>query len=561
MARGLTERAQVFRETWLAPSGGWLADVTMYLSDLTGVWDLTILAGIFAGSWITIRTSPMEIALILGLGFDLTIPLQYQYDKVAQRRHASHLENYWPVLTIGCVAEGLCFFLLHPDLFTLVVCIKTTFMMTAWLGKDQEGLRVPRRSSRQRQPPGDHKVTHDGAGRSDEDPKVRRTRDVRSGGRPGRGLPSRSNSDPGDQRRRRKSSRENESDSESPSSPESDSSTADAADRPNHSKAHSSSSTTPSAPPNMPDCINVRSPYKYLNRAGYTDPAIAGMILAMNNADEETAKKNMRTWAKERDKQTIARRNKQYAERAKKAGWPGEINQGGGVKKTARNKPDSKPNAKPEPKTQTKLALPVESVRKVEAALKKTRLPAENQKAILNMLKNPKDERELEEVKAALKQIGIPIAPPGYGEPDGMGGYRDIVLRPKDVQALMRKAKKYDVISKSEGEKWERYLSEPRSRNEIERKVIPFAKRADQYIGDGYVGGGRHRLKPEKVLDLVSDLKKRLGVSQGMAEHMILNAINQERLEDGQAIIERWMSSGFTDGEYARIHKSLPDWA
>jgi hypothetical protein len=44
---------------------------------VTGLSDYFLLGVIFVGSWCILRLAEREIALILGLGFDLTIPLQH----------------------------------------------------------------------------------------------------------------------------------------------------------------------------------------------------------------------------------------------------------------------------------------------------------------------------------------------------------------------------------------------------------------------------------------------------------------------------------------------------
>lgn len=112
-----------------------------------------VLSALFIMAWATIRLSPKEISLILGNVFDVTIPLQHQRksdEYLAARRpdqcpvsenrkvrdlHASHLAGYWPALYCGLAMEVAGYFLVHPDLFTLVVCVKTTTMTIIWLGR------------------------------------------------------------------------------------------------------------------------------------------------------------------------------------------------------------------------------------------------------------------------------------------------------------------------------------------------------------------------------------------------------------------------------------------
>ena len=54
-------------------------------------------------------------------------------------QHKAHLDGYWPILTFGTVVEVLCFFLVHPELLTLIVCIKTMLLLAIWLGRRKDG--------------------------------------------------------------------------------------------------------------------------------------------------------------------------------------------------------------------------------------------------------------------------------------------------------------------------------------------------------------------------------------------------------------------------------------
>lgn len=52
-----------------------------------------------------------------------------------------YLNSYWPLFAIATLGEFACFLLVHPGLFTLVTCLKTTLLTAAWLGK-KDGERV-----------------------------------------------------------------------------------------------------------------------------------------------------------------------------------------------------------------------------------------------------------------------------------------------------------------------------------------------------------------------------------------------------------------------------------
>lgn len=113
---------------------------------MTGLSDYFLLGVIFVGSWCILRLAEREIALILGLGFDLTIPLQhsrkspYCIDRLmtvtanarVKERHQHHMEQYWPVFFVGMAIEIACLLFGHPTMFTLVVCLKTTVCTAMW---------------------------------------------------------------------------------------------------------------------------------------------------------------------------------------------------------------------------------------------------------------------------------------------------------------------------------------------------------------------------------------------------------------------------------------------
>lgn len=52
-------------------------DVVVGLSDATGLSDFFVLAMIFIPAWVVLRMTEKGVSMILGAGFDLTIPLQH----------------------------------------------------------------------------------------------------------------------------------------------------------------------------------------------------------------------------------------------------------------------------------------------------------------------------------------------------------------------------------------------------------------------------------------------------------------------------------------------------
>lgn len=61
----------------LHTSGGWLASVILPLTDFTGIWEFVFASVLFVIAWTILRMVQVEISLVHGFIFDLTIPLQY----------------------------------------------------------------------------------------------------------------------------------------------------------------------------------------------------------------------------------------------------------------------------------------------------------------------------------------------------------------------------------------------------------------------------------------------------------------------------------------------------
>ncbi|WVN89114.1 uncharacterized protein L203_104330 [Cryptococcus depauperatus CBS 7841] len=135
----IAKTCNYYRYYMLHKSGGWLASIIIGLTDITGLWEITITAILFIISWTTLRVGEVEVSLVLGFAFDLTIPLQYQLHPSYSEIHANHLEKYWPIFFIGTAVECGAFLLVHPDVFTLVVCLKTTILLCLWMGRDSKG--------------------------------------------------------------------------------------------------------------------------------------------------------------------------------------------------------------------------------------------------------------------------------------------------------------------------------------------------------------------------------------------------------------------------------------
>ncbi|WVR06042.1 hypothetical protein IAU60_003070 [Kwoniella sp. DSM 27419] len=123
----------------LHTSGGWLGNLVIALSDLTGLWELVWLVILFVVSWVILRSGQVEVTLILGHVYDLTIPLQHQLNPSKKGAHAAHLDHYWPIFLIGTLVEFGSFVSFHPDLFTLVACLKTLILLCIWLARDSRG--------------------------------------------------------------------------------------------------------------------------------------------------------------------------------------------------------------------------------------------------------------------------------------------------------------------------------------------------------------------------------------------------------------------------------------
>lgn len=64
-------------QTQFAPSGGWLASLVIPIATATGLYDFTLLGFVLIFVVKIMLSSSCEAAIILGLGFDFTIPCQY----------------------------------------------------------------------------------------------------------------------------------------------------------------------------------------------------------------------------------------------------------------------------------------------------------------------------------------------------------------------------------------------------------------------------------------------------------------------------------------------------
>lgn len=60
-------------------------------------------------------------------------------NKDVRALHKNHLDQYWPFFFFGTAVQVGSFFLVHPELFTLIVCFKTTALTVLWLGRKGNG--------------------------------------------------------------------------------------------------------------------------------------------------------------------------------------------------------------------------------------------------------------------------------------------------------------------------------------------------------------------------------------------------------------------------------------
>jgi hypothetical protein len=56
--------------------------------------------------------------------------------------HEKHLSGYWPAFFMGTAVEVACFLMLVPNMFTLVVGIKTVLCLAMWLSHQPNGRMV-----------------------------------------------------------------------------------------------------------------------------------------------------------------------------------------------------------------------------------------------------------------------------------------------------------------------------------------------------------------------------------------------------------------------------------
>ena len=68
----------------LYPSGGWLGELTIFIAEQIGAWDVLVLLAISALALALMRAMYDETAMTLGLVFDLAIPLQYHSKNICE---------------------------------------------------------------------------------------------------------------------------------------------------------------------------------------------------------------------------------------------------------------------------------------------------------------------------------------------------------------------------------------------------------------------------------------------------------------------------------------------
>lgn len=60
-------------------------------------------------------------------------------NRTVQSIHQTHLETYFPVFIFSTLVEIAAMFLVHPSLFTLIVCLKTTGCLGVWMARSAKG--------------------------------------------------------------------------------------------------------------------------------------------------------------------------------------------------------------------------------------------------------------------------------------------------------------------------------------------------------------------------------------------------------------------------------------
>lgn len=59
--------------------------------------------------------------------------------------HLKELEKYWPKFITGTMIEAACYLVLFPDLFNLVVIIKTSVLLVLWMRGKKQWVILPLR--------------------------------------------------------------------------------------------------------------------------------------------------------------------------------------------------------------------------------------------------------------------------------------------------------------------------------------------------------------------------------------------------------------------------------
>ena len=125
---------------------------------MTGIYDFTILGALYTYLFIFFRSASCEAAMVVGLGFDFTIPCQYYSQSCFSLPsrlesdahlwadaglHTKELSAYWPKMMMGTVAEFACYLLIDdPDMFNMIVFGKTTMTMYLWMSTKKQWVRL-----------------------------------------------------------------------------------------------------------------------------------------------------------------------------------------------------------------------------------------------------------------------------------------------------------------------------------------------------------------------------------------------------------------------------------
>ena len=71
-----------------------MGELIINVSELLGMWDVSLVTLLFVITWAVLRNTGVEIAMILAYAFDLAVPLQYHSESSLFDNHKVLIVSY-----------------------------------------------------------------------------------------------------------------------------------------------------------------------------------------------------------------------------------------------------------------------------------------------------------------------------------------------------------------------------------------------------------------------------------------------------------------------------------